>query len=317
MGAEHEAIRFSVEMEIGHGLEPHAQTGFNHLTWRVPAESPLVAAKICLDRRPVFMSIAASPIFRWLLIPYSPCPDARDSWTRPSPSSETAWRSAWRCRTPRRVESSLACPWPGEASSRFGLASSTVPTSRAGSSSWPSTRTISPAGGRGHQPLLQREAAAWVRPAGMAVSAAADPPAADQVVRRSSREQEDGCALPGARLPHATDSRRRGTGWIRLHQLVGREQGRPRAAAWSGRPPGFRVLAARRRAPHRLPAARVRCAACSRQVDGGGPPWTLPVPGCRAAGHHQQPRTAAGRSRQPGRYRRLPRGAGGLRGPLG
>ena len=81
------------------------------------------------------MRMAHGSIFRWLVIPYSPCPTAGDSWTPPSPSGGRILRSGLPCWMTWRVGSSLASRWPGVASSLCGFTSSTGPPSRTGFSS--------------------------------------------------------------------------------------------------------------------------------------------------------------------------------------
>ena len=204
------------------------------------------------------MGIAVGSIFRWLVIPYSPCPDAQGFLGRGGHAA------ARRCGGPRsgaghRGESKvLRCP-DGQARHPAGLGSHRQPVRRPYRLQFvaldPNHFSPLEAAALNHysggKRLLGFGLLAWL------FSAAADP-AADQAPGRSSRQQEDGCVLPGARLSHASDSTRWGTGWFCVHQPVGREQGRSRPTAWPGRLSGLRVLAARRRAPRRLPAARVR-----------------------------------------------------------
>ena len=219
------------------------------------------------------MPIVESLIFRWLLIPYSPRSDAREFLE----TAVTQKRDDFEVRV-AVLDDAESRKFFGVPLARRGIQpvwvhviNRTPETAITDSPVCRATRSeplFSARGCRG-QSLLGRETAAWLRPLGVAVSGAADP-TADQVIRRTACEPEDGCVFPEACLPHASDSSRRRTGGVRLHEPIGREQDRSRAIAWPGRLSGLRVLHAGRGPPHRLSAARFRCSARGRSVDRSG-----------------------------------------------
>ena len=115
-----------------------------------------------LPRRPVPMRIAEGSIFRWLVIPYSPCPDCAGVPGRGRhPAAGRPGGS--RGGAGRRGESKVLRRADGPAGHPAGLGSRrqsvrpTVPAPVRG----PRPEPFLSAGGRGPQPLLGREAAAW------------------------------------------------------------------------------------------------------------------------------------------------------------
>ena len=216
------------------------------------------------------MRIADSFLVRWLVIPYSPCPAARGFLD----AAATQQRDGLDVRV-AVLDDAASRKFFGVPMARRGIQPVWVHVVNRTSRPYRlqfvaiDPNHFSPLEAAAAQPLLGREAAAGFRPPGVAVSAAAGP-AADQAAGRPLGEPEDGCVLPGTRVPHASDSARRRAGRVRLHQPVGRKQGGSRPAARSGRPQGFRVLAAGRRARYGPPAARVRCPASGRRPDRSG-----------------------------------------------
>ena len=238
------------------------------------------------------MRIADSFIVRWLVIPYSPCPAARGFLD----AAVTQQRDGLEVRV-AVLDDAASRKFFGVPMARRGIQPVWVHVVNRTDQPYRlqfvaiDPNHFSPLEAAAVNHYKSGKRLLGLRPPGVAVSAAADP-AADQVGGRSSREPKDGCVLPGARLPHASDSARRRAGRVRVHQPDGREQGRSGAAARPGRPPGLRVLAAGARAPHRPPAARVRCPACGRRADRGGHARTAPVSGLRR--RRPRPTAAAG-----------------------
>ena len=264
------------------------------------------------------MSIAASPIFRWLLIPYSPCPDARGFLD----AAVTQQRDGLEVRV--AVQNAAASrKFFGVPMARRGI--QPVWISVVNRSNQPCRLQFVALDPNYFAPL---EAAAinhfssGKRLLGFGLLAWLFLPLLILLlpiklfaVRRANRKMDalfPEHAFPMRPIPAGGEQ----AGFVFTNLSEGNKVVLVRLLGPDG-PRDFEFL---------LPVEGLRTDYLRREfdalhaadeVDGGGPPWTLPVPGCRAAGHDQQPRPAAGRSRQPGRYRRLPRGAGGLRGPLG
>ncbi len=115
------------------------------------------------------MPIAESSIFRWLLIPYSPCPDARGFLD----AAVTQQRDDLEVRV-AVLDDAASRKFFGVPMARRGIqpvwvhvvnrTDRAVPTPVRG----PRPEPFLSAGSRGPQPLLGRKAAAWVRPPGVA-----------------------------------------------------------------------------------------------------------------------------------------------------